>query len=123
MSDAVLLAAAELAPLVRSHADEIEAGRRLPPPVVEALAGAGLFRMLVPASLGGGEVSPATLVRAIAAVARADAAAGWCVMVGATAGLMSAYLDEDAAREGYGDPRVVTSGGFAPMGRAALDGD
>ncbi len=75
MTDAALLeAAAALAPGIRPHADEIEAGRRLPPAVVDALAGAGLFRMLVPRSLGGGEVAPATMIRAIEAISRADAA-------------------------------------------------
>ncbi len=123
-SDAALVeAAAALAPEIRSRADETEAARHLAPDLVEKLAAAGLFRMLVPRVLGGGEVAPATMVKAIETVARADAAAGWCVMVGATSGLMSAYLEEDAAREVYGDAGVVTSGVFAPMGKAIEDGE
>lgn len=124
MSDASLLtAAASLSPSLRGARDATEAARRLSPSAVEALADAGLFRMLVPAAIGGGEVAPVTMIRAIEAVARADAAAGWCVMVGATSGMMSAYLDESVAREVYGDPRAVTSGVFAPMGKAVDEGD
>jgi alkylation response protein AidB-like acyl-CoA dehydrogenase len=124
MTDAALLdAALALAPTIRSRADEAEAIRRLPADVVESLADAGLFRMLVPQALGGGEVSAATMIRAIEAVAKADGAAGWCVMVAATTALLSAYLDEEAAREVYGHPRAVTSGVFEPMGRAVDEGD
>ncbi|APR81748.1 Hypothetical protein A7982_07097 [Minicystis rosea] len=124
MSDAALLeAAAALAPRIRPHADEIEASRRLPVSVVEDLADAGLFRMLVPRALGGGEVAPATLIRAVEVISRADSAAGWCVMVGATTGMMSAYLDDDTAREVFGDPEAICSGVFAPTGRAVEAGD
>ena len=124
MTDASLLeAAVALAPRIRPHAEAIEAARRLPGAIVEDLGRAGLFRMLVPRALGGGEVAPATMIRAIEAIARADASAGWCVMVGATTGLVSAFLDEDAARAIFGDPAAVTSGVFAPMGRAVREGD
>jgi alkylation response protein AidB-like acyl-CoA dehydrogenase len=124
MSESVLFAAAEkLAPKIRAHADEIERARRVPEPIVAELADAGLFRMLVPRALGGAEVTPATMIRAIEAVARADGSAGWCVMVGATSGLVSAYLEEDVAREVYGDPRAISSGVFAPTGTAIEEGD
>ncbi len=124
MSDAALLeAAATLAPHIRSPADAIEKARRLPPPIVDQLARAGLLRMLVPSALGGGEVAPETMVRVIETIARADAAAGWCVMVHATTGLMSAYMEEGAAREVYGDPTAITCGVFAPTGHAVDEGD
>lgn len=119
----VLEAAAALAPRIRPHAVEIDSARRLPASVVEDLADAGLFRMLVPRALGGAEAAPSTMIRVIETISRADAAAGWCVMVGATTGLMSAYLDDDTAREVFGDPQAVTSGVFAPTGRAVEEGD
>jgi alkylation response protein AidB-like acyl-CoA dehydrogenase len=108
---------------VAACAEQIERDRRLPTDLVRELAGAGLFRMCVPRALGGGEVDAATMVRAIEAVAQADGAAGWCVMIGATSGLVSAYLPESAAREIYGDPNMVTGGVFAPHGKAiTVDG-
>ncbi len=119
-----LAAARALAPTIRDRADEIEAGRRLPADLARQMAEAGLFRLLVPASLGGAEADPATLLKAIEAVAEADGAAGWCMMIGATSGLTAAYLPETAAREIYGaDPAAITGGVFAPMGKAvAVDG-
>lgn len=84
------------------------------------MAEVGLFRMCVPRRLGGLEVDVATLVRAIEEIAYADGSAGWCVMIGATSGVVSAYLAEEAAQEIYASsPQVVTGGVFAPFGEAA----
>src|SRR5262249_1146932 len=78
----------------------------------------GVFRMLVPRALGGGEVDPATMVRVLETIARADGAAGWSAMIGATSGVASAYLPEDAAHAIYGDANAITGGAFAALGRA-----
>ena len=43
-------------------------------------------------------------------------------MIGATSGVVSAYLPEPVAREIYGDPRAVTGGVFAPLGTAVAGG-
>jgi len=117
-------AAQSLAPRVRSLADECERGRRLPQQLVDAFAEAGIFRMLVPKSLGGLEVEPAAMIETIETLSAADGSAGWCAMIGATTGVTAAYLAEGAAREVYGaDPLMVTGGVFAPHGRAiAVDG-
>ncbi len=117
-------AARSLFPRVRALADETEQARRLPRALVDAFASAGLFRLCVPRTLGGEEADVATVIAAIEEVARADGSAGWCVMIGATTGLLSGYLPEDVAREVYGtDPEVVTGGVLAPRGRAiAADG-
>src|SRR4051794_16061459 len=108
--------AAELAP-------EGERARRLAPGLADQIAQAGLFRLCVPASLGGLEAHPATLVRAVEALARGDGAAGWCVAIAATSGLVGGYLPPDGAREIYGSAASVAGGVFAPKGRAlAQDG-
>ena len=54
-----------LAPRIAAAAARIEAGRELPPDIVEALHEARLFRMLVPRSLDGDEVSPVAFMHAI----------------------------------------------------------
>ncbi len=119
MSDAPLLAdLGGLAPSVRARADETERDRRLPPDLVAALAETGVFRACVPRSVGGGEVDPALLVRALELLAEADGAAGWCAMIGATSGLIAGYLETDVARLIYGDPRGIAGGVYAPSGKA-----
>ncbi len=106
-----------------ARSDEIEAARRLPADIAQMLAGKGFFRMLVPQSLGGLEVPPAKAVEAIEAIAAADAASGWCVMIGSTTGLVAAYLPADEAKLIYGDPGVITGGVFAPTGKAVVEGE
>jgi alkylation response protein AidB-like acyl-CoA dehydrogenase len=119
----VIGALAPILPRIRAAADEIETGRRLPRDLVEALVDAGVFRLCVPRSLGGAEAHPRLLLDVVETVAAADGSAGWCVMIGATSGLVSAYLADDVAREIYGDPRAITGGVFAPRGTAVPDGD
>jgi indole-3-acetate monooxygenase len=114
-------AAIALAPQIRAAADEAERSRRLPQPLVEAFAQAGLFRLWVPRSLGGEEADPMTLVRVVEEVSRADGAAGWCVAIGAGSSIFSGYLPADAAREIYGNgTAAIIAGAFRPMGEAAV---
>jgi indole-3-acetate monooxygenase len=116
----LLDAARALAPQIRTCRDEIERERRLPASLVGAIAEAGLFRMWVPRSLGGGEVEPETLIEVVEEVARVDGAAGWCVMIAAGTGLVGGLLREDAGRTVFGHPLVATGGAIAPMGKAAV---
>jgi indole-3-acetate monooxygenase len=113
----IVEAARDLADLIEAHADDGERLRRLPLPSVKTLADAGLLRMCVPAVYGGPELDPVTVVEAIATVAHADGAAGWCTMVASTTSSMAAFLPAEAAREIYGDRTSITGGVFAPNGR------
>ena len=125
MPSAVVEAAADLAEIIEAHADEAEQARRLPPSIVSALVDADLMRMCVPRAYGGPEVDPVSMVEAIANVAHADGAAGWCSMIASTTSSMAAFLPAEGAEEIYGDPSTVTGGVFAPNGEgqaAQLDG-
>src|SRR3712207_6780872 len=90
--EALVGAARALGPLIERCGDEIERERRLPQPLFDQMTRAGLFRMLVPRALGGGEASPETLVRVVEAVSRADGSAGWLVNIGATSGIFAGVL-------------------------------
>jgi indole-3-acetate monooxygenase len=116
-------AARTIASLARERASQGERDRRLATDLVDAMIDAGFFRLCVPATVGGGEADPATLVSVCEELARGDAAAGWCIAVMATAGMPAAYLPAQAAQEIFGDPRAVVGGVFAPRGRAVADGD
>ena len=115
-------AAKGLAPRIQASAEEIEQSRRLPLPLVEAMAQAGLFRLWIPRALGGEEADPMTLVRVVEEVSRADGAAGWCMAIGGEYGAVGGYLPAEAAREIYGsDPHVRTAGAFRPFGDAVVE--
>ncbi|MBM4267833.1 MAG: hydrolase [Deltaproteobacteria bacterium] len=117
----ILDRASAIAARVEPRTAEIEHARTLPADLAREIARAGLFRLLVPGELGGLECAPATMVRAIETVARADGSAGWCTMIGATTGLIAAFLPEPAAREIFGDPETVVGGVFHPRGIARVE--
>lgn len=108
---------------VARRAPEIESVRRLPADLARKMAQAGLFRMLLPAALGGHDTPPAQIGLAIETLAQADASAAWCLMIGATTAAMANRLPAGMAREVFGHPDVITAGVFAPMGKAVEDGD
>jgi alkylation response protein AidB-like acyl-CoA dehydrogenase len=104
---------------VARRGDEIEQGRRLPPDLARRFAEEGFFGLCVPERYGGLERSARDMVRVIEEIAIADGAAGWCVMIGATTGLLAASLPDEWARHIYGrDAGVITGGVTAPTGRA-----
>src|SRR5688572_28368111 len=75
-ADGLVERARALAPLIRECAPRIEAEKELPRELVTAIAGAGLFRMLVPAVLGGAEADLETMIGAIEEVAKSDGSTG-----------------------------------------------
>ena len=111
-------AALSVQDLVREQALACERSGHLSAEVVDALVDAGLMRLCVPRDYGGPEATPMQLVEAIEAVAEADGATGWCVMIASTTSSMACFLRPDVARTIYGDPGSVTGGAFAPSGRA-----
>ncbi|MDX6583922.1 MAG: indole-3-acetate monooxygenase [Solirubrobacterales bacterium] len=122
MSTTPVEAARALAPHAAELAAEAERGRRLPAELSAELSAAGLYRLCVPASVGGLEAAPGVLLEVVETLAAADATPGWCVAVCATSGMLAAYLDQDSAAEVFGQADRVTGGVFAPSGRA-LAGD
>jgi alkylation response protein AidB-like acyl-CoA dehydrogenase len=119
----MLETARALAPTIAKFADRVEAERRLPKPLADALHDAGLFRMLLPRSLGGAELDPPTFVQVMETVAMADASTAW--VLGQTAGcsMIAAYLEPTVAKKIFGPPRGVLAWGSGPQGSAVrVDG-
>jgi alkylation response protein AidB-like acyl-CoA dehydrogenase len=119
----VLERARALRPTIAALADRIEAERRLPAPLADALHAAGLFRMLLPRSLGGAELDPPVFLQVMEEIAQVDASTAW--VLGQTAGcsMVAAYLKPDVAKAIFGPPRGVLAWGSGPQGRAvAVDG-
>jgi len=107
-----------LGPLIHDRRDESERERRLPASVLSAMQKARLFRMYVPVEYSGLETDPITSMQTVEAVAEADAAAAWNLMIGATYGIWAAFLPEAGAREIYGRIDAVVAGGLRPSGIA-----
>jgi indole-3-acetate monooxygenase len=110
---------------ILSGADEAEAMATLPKATVNALYKAGLFALKLPAVLGGAEADPATQMDVIEAVARLDASAAWCVMIGATTiGIPAAFLPDAAVAQMFAGSHVpMAAGVLMPTGQAVpVDG-
>src|SRR4051794_32146069 len=88
-----------LAPLIAREADEIERTRRLTPAVTQALIENGLYRSLLPRSLGGSEAPLEMFMQMQEEIARADASTAWCLGQCSVCAMTAAYLDPDAASE------------------------
>jgi alkylation response protein AidB-like acyl-CoA dehydrogenase len=89
----------KIRPLLERNGPVGDEMRRVPDESLDALAGAGLFKLLQPRRYGGYEVPVASYLEVGAAVARADGATGWLYALGAAnlwiAGLLSAQGQED----------------------------
>jgi alkylation response protein AidB-like acyl-CoA dehydrogenase len=119
----VLARAEALVPEFRARATEGETNRTMPADLAAKVKKAGLFRLSLPASLGGWEADPITIFETIEKLCYADGSAGWTTLIGCTLGLM-AWLDPGVAADLLGgNPDVCTTGMFAPLGRAVPDGN
>ena len=120
--DQTLLSAAHA---LRAHilacADQIEADRRLPTPLVDAMKAAKIFRMAMPHAWGGLELDPIAQFEVLEALSMADASTGWCAYIGSGGGgFLTAFLDQGVAREMYRDVDTITGGVIRPAGQALL---
>jgi len=88
-----------LQPLIAREANEIERTRRLTAPVVAALRENGLYRALLPQSLGGAEAPLEIFMQMQEEIAKADASTAWCLGQCSVCAMTAAYLDPDAANE------------------------
>lgn len=116
--------ARDLGPIISAAADQTERERRVPDHVMDAIAEAGLFKLLLPASLGGAAADLATYNGVIEALAMADASTAWCVSQALTsshaAGFLSHAVADEVFNTGYG---VVAWGPPAGAAKAvSVDG-
>ena len=121
-ADRILSDVREFAPSLAARAPEIEAARRLPPDVVQQLKTLGVFRMLLPRSHGGLEIDFPPSVDVLAALAAADGATGWTVMIGCETPQLFGLLPRASFDAIYsGGPDTICAGAFAPMGKAEVE--
>ena len=112
-----------LAPLIRREADEIERTRRLTGAVTSALIENGLYRALLPQSLGGSEAQLDVFMQMQEEIAKADASTAWCLGQCSVCAMVAAYLDRDAANEIFNTPPgILAWGAIAHEARAVPGG-
>lgn len=110
--------ARKLAPLLTAAAPRIDVARELPQDVLDAMHAAGMFRLLVPRSIGGAELDPATYIQCVEAIASGDASVAWCMNQGSGCSMSAGYLAPEVAREVFGGERDVLAWGQGPGAKA-----
>jgi indole-3-acetate monooxygenase len=116
----ILAGARRIVPLLREHAAEVEAARRLTAPVVDALRDVGVFRMSMPTAWGGPELDILTQVEIVEVLSAADASAGWCAMINSDSGFFVTALSEADAREIFPTLDCISAGQIAPVGKLEI---
>jgi alkylation response protein AidB-like acyl-CoA dehydrogenase len=108
---ALVHAARDLIPTLRAHGAAIDQARSMPPPVLDGMRSAGVFRMFVPCALGGAQVDLQTFVEIVEAVAEGDGAAGWNAASNAVVVMRALTLPDAGIAAIYGHgPDVILAG-------------
>jgi len=106
-------------PRILAEREHIEAGRRLPVDLTQELAGAGFFRIFLPAAYGGLDLTPMEAMEVYEELARADASVAWCVWNG-NANWTTARLSKEVAQAVFADPDMILANSTRPSGQAVL---
>jgi alkylation response protein AidB-like acyl-CoA dehydrogenase len=124
--------ARELVPMLREASDEIERRREVTLEIVAAMKDRGIFRMLLPRSLGGAELDPLTYTEVLYTLAQGDGSPAWCLGQNSGCSMIAPYLPEETAREVFCDRdgilawgpdlpgagrTIVAEGGYRVTGR------
>lgn len=102
-----------LRPILEAAALRIEQSKTIPPDALEALHNAGMFRMVLPRSIGGAELDLATYAQVVAIIAEGDASAAWCIAQSGGCSMSAAYMEPEVAKEIFGPHDSVLTWGFA----------
>jgi len=103
--------AQELVPMLLAAGDETEKHRQVPEPIVAAMVERGIFRMLLPKSIGGGELDPLTYTAVLEILAAADGSTAWCLGQNSGCSMTAPYLSHEMAVEIFGGPRGILAWG------------
>ena len=106
-----LTAAREFAPRIAKVVDRIDRERELPEELFAELADKGFFRLLVPRSLGGGEIDYLEHLSIVQTFAEVDGSTAWCINQNNVFATVSAKMPEPLAREIWSAPRAVVANG------------
>src|SRR5881392_2070690 len=109
-------AAAGLQPLLRELHDEIEREQRFPRALVEKMREAGLYRMVIPRSLGGLQLDPLTYLRVVELMAEGCGSVGWNLANNGIVQLVSLGLPDEGVREIYANGPDTPGAGTAVQG-------
>ena len=107
-----------LSEVVAGQRSGFDSDGRLPDHLFNQLAALGLFRLWLPAPLGGPELSALEFMEVVEAAAALDGTIGWLVGNGGGMGRVGAYLPVESAQEIFSDPAAFVVSSTGAIGRA-----
>jgi alkylation response protein AidB-like acyl-CoA dehydrogenase len=114
---------AALSEVVERERRSFDEQRRLPDALFSDLASLGLFRLWLPQTLGGEQMSPLEFMEVVEAAAALDGTIGWLVGNGGGMSRLAAFLPRASADEIFSDPNAFVVAATGAVGRAVrVDG-
>lgn len=96
---------------IADASQSINEQREIPRDLIDEMVGKGLFRLLVPASVGGGEMDFLEYLSMTQAIAAADGSMAWCFNQNNVLGTMASLMPESLAKEVWGDGTAIVCNG------------
>lgn len=107
-----------LSDAVAAQRSRFDSDGRLPDDLFDDLASLGLFRLWLPAALGGPELSALEFMDVVEAAAALDGTIGWLAGNGGGMGRVGAFVSADSAHEIFSDPGAFVVSSTGALGRA-----
>jgi alkylation response protein AidB-like acyl-CoA dehydrogenase len=115
----LLKAARDLVPTLAARAAEVEAARRVPKDICDAVRAKHVFKTLVPVSHGGLGLSVPDILPVLQTVSEGDASVGWVMMIATGGQLFSSRMPRALYDQVFSeDPDPMVVGVGTPAGRA-----
>lgn len=114
---------ADIVPVLRANAQWGDQHRRLADEVFEAMAGAGVVRMLVPTQYGGYESDMQTIVDVGIQLGRGDGSPAFCATAWWAQCWAVAHFPDSVQDEIFATPDVPLCGTFVPNGKGEITKD
>jgi alkylation response protein AidB-like acyl-CoA dehydrogenase len=106
--------------IIRQHAFAAEEAGMLQPEQLKIIYEQQWFKLLAPKAYGGLEAPLPEQIRMEEALSWADGSLGWVVTLCAGAGWFGGFINAEAAREIFADPKVCLAGSGASTGKAEI---
>jgi alkylation response protein AidB-like acyl-CoA dehydrogenase len=107
-----------LRPIVEAHRDEGEQLRRMPQAIYRAFLERDVYRLTLPADLGGAGLDPLEFFDLTLEVGRYDGSTGWLFWLAGETAFTAGKLPPEMSREMFGTPACGGAGSGPPTGRA-----
>ena len=101
----------KLSRTVADLSDQINIDREMPQVLVNQMSDQGFFRLLVPKSVGGLEISHPDFLEIVFEIAKADGSVAWCLNQNNVLGTLAAFMPQSLANSIWTDTNSVLSNG------------